>query len=255
MRKVSLLFALAVASLSTFAQYNGEIIQQTNASCVKTRAEVPKYHTVRNEIKAPGDILWLEDFSGGLPSGWVLDDNGVGGFEFNDGDTAYTGAYTDATDAMINSLTHANGYMHLPADYYNCRPGWPREMVDSPQDIDAYMETSAIDVSDPKFANGVVLKFDAWWRLCCSEANTKLDISVSWKDGEWTTFNGREVDAKIVAINDYPSGDNVATPSYDITALVDSARGVNGAAGNGTIKLQFRMLGGSHYFGLSTIFV
>jgi len=246
MRKVSLLFALAVISFSTFAQYNGEIVKRdNNASCVKSRVEVPKYHAVGNEIKAPGDILWAEDFSGGLPAGWTLEDNGVGGFEFNDGDTAYTGAWVTAESAMINSLTHANGYMHLPADYYNCKPGWPREMVASPQNIDAFMETAALDVSDPKFANGVILKFDAWWRLCCSETNTKLEVSVAWKAGEWHTFNGREYRSKVVAINDYPDGDNVVTPQYDITALIDSARGDNGGD---TIRIQFRMQGGSHYF-------
>lgn len=242
MKKVSLLLALAVVSFSTFAQFNRYQFEKNDAECVKTKAELKRTTTVNQEVKAPGDVIWSEDFTGGLPAGWtIIDDAGIGSWIWIDADTAYTGAYTDPLDAVVPGGS-AGGYMHLPADFYNCTPGvWPREMVATPVDMDATLQTASIDVSAA--TGGLVLKFSTWFRLCCSSTTTLLDVNVSGDGGAtWTTLNGRDVGAGTVAINDFPNTSFTnAISQYNISSIV-------AAGGTNTVMIQFRMQGGSHYF-------
>jgi len=239
MRKVSLLLALSVAGLTSFGQLNKALIQENDAECKRTSAE-PNKSYVAPATRAGGDVIWSYDFTTNpASSGFTMTDNaGIGGWLWIDQDTAFTGDYTPAVDAMISSSP--NGYMHLPADYYNCVPGvWPRTMVASPVNIDATLQTPAITLSG---TTGVVLKFKTWFRLCCSSTGTKLDVNVSADGGStWTTLNGRIVNGEAVAtaINAYPNGDQVAEFVYNISSIV----------GNSTsLMVQFRMQGGSHYF-------
>jgi len=255
MRKVSLLLALTVAGLSSFAQYNVKTVEKSNDDCSFNRLETRQVINTNNENRAPGDVLWSEDFENLVvvsqdyagddvlaPAGWtVTDDAGVGSWKGMTIDTAYTGAYTDPAEALIATSTAATpGYMHLPADFYNCTAGsWdPREMVASPVDMDATLTTGEIDVTAFNTL-GVILKFDQVHRLCCSSANTKLEISVTSDvaAGVWTTFDGRTINGVEVPINE--SSANAAEWQTPITSIV---------AGASWIKISFRMQGGSHYF-------
>jgi len=252
MRKINLLFLLAAASLSSFAQYNGINEKEANLECAKSQGTAPSQDIRVATNRAAMDTInnYYFDFSDldgdgnhTLPSGWTSVDKTSNGFEFVVTDTTYTGAYTNGSDgsntySSIESATAANGFLHLPSDYYNCVPGvWPREMVDSPVDMDAYVETDWMDFSSS--ANGVIMRFSEWFRFCCSSANTKWEVSVTVNGSDWTTMDAMDA----TAINDYPTtvnGDQIHIMEYNITEAI--------SADPTHVKIRFSMYGGSHYF-------
>ncbi|MBN2669483.1 MAG: T9SS type A sorting domain-containing protein [Bacteroidales bacterium] len=240
MRKVSLLLALAVGSLTAFSQVNRPSVIKADAECAKSAKEAVSVKTSNQGIKAPGDVIWSEDFENGIPAGWTLtDDANNGGWVLTD--TAYTGRYTNPLYAELDGVAGDDKYLHLPADFYNCVPGvWPREMVDSPVNMDATVETDYIQLNG---VTSAILTYKTWFRLCCSSSSTKIDVNVTFDGNTWITLDGRNINGNVVGINDYPAQDEdyTAIPSYDLTQFITD----NGAT---QLKFQFRMQGGSHYF-------
>ena len=259
MRKVSLLFALAAMSLTTFAQYNRVDTQKSNSTCaVKSVSEkrvCTKKASPSNEIKAPGDVFWSEDFTnvangGDADAGWTytLDNPATGpadapnAWVYIDTDTIFgcqslSGGVDDHGVNMIPGTT-PNGYLHLPIQYMNCVPGtYPRELAENTVDIDATAESPWIDLTGAP-AN-LVLKYKTLFILCCSPVNTKIDVNVGVDtDGDdvidnWTTLNGRDIGGE-VAINEWGG--------YDWQSNISSI-----VAGAAQMKVAFRFQGGQHY--------
>jgi len=250
MRKVSLLFALAVAGLTSFGQQNVKNIQVAKDACVFSN-DVERQHTrttQQGQVKAPGDVVWSEDFSGlegdatNLPAGWTMtDDAGIGGWVTTD--TCYDASHTSPYYAQIGSATADNGYMHFPLNRYNsvwndATGEWD---FDGTQDlVDATLETPNITVPS---GTPLVLQFDTWFRYCCDPAMA-FDVNVSGDNGAtWTTFSGRTFGGIEVALNDYPPEyvNQSAKWIADITSVV-------AAGGAGTVKIQFRVHGAAFYF-------
>jgi len=235
--KKSITLLLLISSIFSFSQYNQTFIERNNAIPIPQKNSST---TNTRNLMSNNNLIWEEDFSDGIPSGWTLTDNaGIGGWIYNNSDTTYTGAFTYQDMAYLHSESNNNGYMYIPADYYNCIPGvWPREEVNSPTNIDAIMETDWINI--PGGSTEYILTFDTWFQICCSESNAKLDINIATIDAPetWTTLNAQEFSYGIIPINGYPNGNNVAHVLKNITSIIGSSS---------QIKIQFHMHGMTKY--------
>ncbi|MAY84998.1 MAG: hypothetical protein CMP59_12785 [Flavobacteriales bacterium] len=176
--------------------------------------------------KAFRDTILYEDFAGALPAGWTVSNNASNGNDWvwAAGATAPGGQYSTNT-AALSSTSSANGYMMLPADFYNTPfpPGGPIGM-------DTWFSSPSFSMNP--VVNSVIIKFEHSQRYCCNAAND-LVLEVSSDNINWTTFDatgGRSP--------------NTATPNGEELTINVSAVLANQTTG----YLRFRSTGNSHYY-------
>ena len=187
----------------------------------------PVKATASSNEKAPGDVIWSEDFTGGFPTDWYVMDNTGNGYNWvlDPGVSNVTGDYTNATPI---ASTSGGNYMLLNGDGYNS------PLPPSPIDMDAYFQTNGIMLNGE--AN-VTVRFQQKFRLCC-QASAALNLVVS-TDSTFATNVGTFDVRQGVAINTQ-SADPI-TQSVNITSIVGGY--------TGRIYLRFHWaLGASHYY-------
>jgi PKD repeat protein len=238
MKKYKLSLITLLLSIIGMGQGNSELLEpQFQVSQLVVEANNSKNHS--SLIKAPGDIVWGENFSNGFPAGWTLEDNaGIGGWVYIDADTMYSGAHINGDFSMQGNTP--GGYMHLPADYYNCVPGtWPRVTSSNLVNIDASMTTDWLNITYE--SGGLILKYATFFVLCCHSVDAQIEVSVTVDGSTWKTYNSRDINGEIISLNSYPSQSQLA--SYPEYFIPDSFLN-----NSDSIKIKFHMHGASHYF-------
>ena len=187
-------------------------------STIARQAGVSPQSNTQFTSRAPGDIVWEEDFAGGIPTGWSLSATPTGA-EWIHTTAAPTGQYTG--ESAIASTTGTNGFMQLNCDGYNT-PGTPQTF----EVITSSFETS--DITVPTNV-ALVLEFEHYGRVF-----TNTEMLVEWStDGgtSWSTVDVRD-----------GVGANQATANPVLRNVY------LGSIPGGQVRLRFTWANESHYF-------
>ena len=231
MKKIYLCaLALSVGSLSFGQNISGKTFENA-----KLKKELDQYGPSKNYAsstinKAPGDTIWEEDFTGGLPTGWYVQDN--------TGNNAVwviqaAGTLPDA-DFTTNQATIASNSggncMLLYSDLY-----------ESPMpaggyyDMDSYFQTSGIQVSN---FNGVSINFQQSFRRCCAITPAPVSVvSVSTDSTFATNFQEYDIIGGV--------GGNIASADpMDVSINISAIAG----SYTGKIWVRFHIKSGSEAY-------
>ena len=176
--------------------------------------------------KAFGDTLFYDDFDS---LRWTVVNNNPNNFLWR-WDTVYSNGQFSNANNIITSTSAANGFMVLPADFYNT----PIAMSGIP--MDTYFESGSIDLTKggttPRGFCSVWVSYQQALRYCCSGAN-RLVLQVS--SDNFITF--QEYDAtNSLAVN-------AASGTFTNIINISSA-----AAFTPNIKVRFLSEGNTHYY-------
>ncbi|PLX22473.1 MAG: hypothetical protein C0599_06295 [Salinivirgaceae bacterium] len=254
MKKVTLFFAMIVFASFAFAQKSFEP-QKYNLDVAQPGTEL---HSKVNKRKAPGDVLFEEDFDGAdwsatsnngepvpanAPSGWELGDFSGNGFYFRWDTVGPRGIFSNPEGSGgdcslhadgLNSTTGANGFMMLEADHFNSAADCSQYFEDA---MDSYVEYNAgIDLSDQP---AVHLIFEQANRMCCGVSGDNNAFFTVSTDGG-TTWSGITVsvsDASNATIGSITGGP-ANNSEFDISSI---------AGNESNVMFRFHMKGVSHY--------
>lgn len=175
---------------------------------------------VKSSVKSPGQVIWSEDFGGGIPQNWQLVTlSGPGGFKHS---TIGSQGQFGSTTVIINSTTPANGFLMIDPDGANS-PGSSSNYID----VYAYAQTPAIDLSQYK---GVNLEFQHFFRAF---SDADLKVGVSHDGNSFRYFDLRR---------EVPSNASSSNPLNEVIPISDIA------AGESTVYLRFMWERGSSYY-------
>jgi hypothetical protein len=186
--------------------------------------------TTRSDTRAAGDTIWYEDFSDStaVMTSFTFNDSTSNNFNFMWVSTGLSGAaYTSVGEMSINSPTGTNGYMLLPADWYNSDHNGN---MTTQINMKASMKTPAIDCSGK---SSVILRLYEKFRFCCSSTSFYVRVDVSNNGNTWTSYDLKK-ETQV----------NSATPNplmmeFNISAV---------AANQPTVYIRISYGGASHYF-------
>ncbi|PLX22472.1 MAG: hypothetical protein C0599_06290 [Salinivirgaceae bacterium] len=250
MRKVTLLFAMIAFASFAFAQ-KGFVPQKYNLYKAQPGTEL---HSNANSTKAPGDVIFSEDFDGAdwsatsnngepvpanAPAGWVLGDLSGNGFYFRWDTVGPRGIFTSPGDGCtapadpLQSTTGANGFMMIEPDFFNSAADCSQYFEDG---MDSYIEYNAgIDFSAEA---AIHLVFEQANRFCCSySGDSDAWFRVSTDNG--TTWSGLKVSE-----GDINSGVGSITGGAAYVSEFDIS---NDVAGEANVIFRFHLNGLSHY--------
>ena len=217
--------ALLLSATLVIGQSNNLLNPPTQArlSVEDSEGSSVKNNTTDND-KAPGDVLWSEDFTGGFPAGWTK-----GGTTNAGADWMINSAPISAQYTTEDPVVSASGGNHML--YFS------EIVVPTFTDHDAWFQTDAITLTG---AASYTVKFDQKFRLCCAGA-AALDVEISsditFASGV-TTYSARGA----TAIN-AQSGDDVLQQATYLN-ITD-----NWGGSTATIYMRFHWnLGASHYY-------
>lgn len=181
---------------------------QEEVVTIKPAKQQPDY---RNKAAT----IWSEDFAGGFPSTWTIDDqSGICPWVYStDGSWGnFSGGGTTAGAAAINSTTSSNGFLINDPDSANhFTYGQPSGA--NYQYLTTSFKTDAIDCSGHP---NVKLEFEQSFRF---NNNLDLEVSISNDNLSWTTYlvqgtavnNTASADPDLVSINISPVAGNQPT--------------------------------------------
>ena len=176
--------------------------------------------------KAFGDTLYYEDFDS---SRWSIVNNNPNNFGWR-WDTVYPAGQYSTNVSVINSTSRRNGFMVLPADFYNT------PIVNGGLPIDTYIESDSIDLTknraNPNGYCGVWVRYQQSLRYCCNPSNLLL-LQVS-------TDN-------FVTWTDYDASNNIAVNAASGT-MTNTINISSAAANSANIKIRFLASGMTHYY-------
>ncbi|MBE9469444.1 MAG: T9SS type A sorting domain-containing protein [Bacteroidetes bacterium] len=214
MRKITLMLTLLSFSFLTFAQMSIAEKEKSNADF-----HVNNYKSVKS-IKASGEVFFEEHFDetrwaasvndenlaipDKMPDGWSVYDRTKNKFNWHWSKQGPRGKYCSGNadvlepdnTMIIHSNTPDNGFMMLESAYFNTDASG--NIVATSIDMDCFLQSPAYDLSGTA---GVILKFEEYFRYCCSSADSKLDVLVSADfdptdsnidNGHWTTYDVRQ---------------------------------------------------------------
>ncbi len=173
------------------------------------------------QIKNDEDIIWYEDFNGGLPDDWEsVDVSGLVSFEHT-----FEGPQGPYSVGMVplNSATAHNGFMILDSDLATSQN--PDGLV-----TDAWIQSPPINLSN--YAR-VQLRFQHNFRYCCSPGQVQIVAEVSTDGENWTTWDVRD---------GYAPNNTSPNPIQKTINISDAA------AGQEQVWIRFRKTGATHYW-------
>ena len=173
------------------------------------------------QMKSDEDIIWYEDFNGGLPGDWENTDvSGLVSFEHT-----FDGPQGPYSIGMLplNSATAHNGFMILDSDLATSLN--PDGLV-----TDAWIQSPPIDLSDYE---RVQLRFQHNFRYCCSPGQVEIVAEVSTDGENWTTWDLR---------NGYAPNNTSPNPIHKAINISEVA------AGHEQVWIRFRKTGATHYW-------
>ncbi len=166
MLKIYTFILTLIDSVTAFTQHN---IQKgfENVRMQLSEAEPQLYKPVKYtpNDKAPGDTLWSEDFTNGLPNGWYVQDNTGNNYDWvvNSGPIQNNNltpqGYTQTT--AIASKSEGN-YMLLFSDEYN---RVQLATTGAADDMNSYFQTNGIQVNNEPALN---VSFQQKFNKCCA---------------------------------------------------------------------------------------
>jgi hypothetical protein len=206
--------------------------------------------------KAPGDVIWSEDFDGAdwsatsnngvpvpanAPANWTLHDNTGNNFNWRWDTVGPRGIYTSPGDdchepsVALMSTTGSNGYIMLEADYFNTASDCSAFYDES---LDCYFQyEGGIDFSGQ---TTIHLLFEQANRFCCLYGESSdAWFSISIDNG--TTWNSISVSEAPIAYSLGVLGDRPYVSEFDITNMV---------VGHSNVWFRFHLLELSHYYWL-----
>ncbi|MDT8411524.1 MAG: T9SS type A sorting domain-containing protein [Vicingaceae bacterium] len=218
MKKIYLCaLALSIGSVSF-----GQSVMQKTFSNAQLEVYNPQADvTIKSNninAKAPGDTIWSEDFTGGIPAGWTT--GGADGTNWVINSAPISAPFTNT--GPIASTSGGNHMLFFG------------ETINPVADRDAYFQTSAIALTGQP---AVTVIFQEKFRLCCA-SGAQLNLVVS-TDPTFQT-NVQTFDARGGVPINAMSADPLVK-SINISAIA------GGVTGN--IYLRFHWAtGASHYF-------
>jgi hypothetical protein len=194
MKKATLLIASLGFTLFSNAQQNASVLNFNPSDSPRFTSPNSEFkNTTFNTNRAPGDVLFSEDFSTGLgawttsgPQGseWLIDMDGP------------NGGYSDPVYDIIESPSVGNGFVIFDADFYNAND-------DNPE-LYGNLISPVIDLST---VPGATLKFYQKYRSCCAFAwYPKVQVSTD------NFANFEEFDVTVHGINT-----NDASPTIEMS--------------------------------------
>ena len=184
-------------------------------------------------LKAGGDTIWTEDFTGGMPAGWtVVDGNGM---SYDWTISSASNITADYTNTTAIASTSGGNYMLLFGDNYNTGGGSTA--------MDAYFQTSAINLGTLSGGTGypaVSIRWQQKFRNCCSGNSMSMTIQVS-RDAAFTpgaTTISYEANPGVAV--------NAGSADPEMTEVNISA--VAGGNYTGDIYIRFHKINDSHYY-------
>jgi len=182
---------------------------------------------------------------GNMPNGWSVVDNTGNNYFWRWSTTGARGRYTSPAegadalvvpnnDARVKSHGDAHGaekgFLLLECDLFNTTP--EGEMMESPIDMDTYIQFGPIDLSSATY---VCLYFEQYHRFCCNPygANSGAKLLVSVDGNNWTQFSVEQA-----SVN--------ATPKVNPSIIDMSVSDI--AAGQSTVYFRFHLMNESHYY-------
>ena len=177
--------------------------------------------TAELQIRSDDEIIWYEDFNGGLPGNWEnVNASGLVTFEHT-----YAGPQGPYSIGMLplNSATASNGFMILDSDLATSLN--PDGLV-----TDAWIQSPPIDLSNYE---KVQLRFQHNFRYCCSPGQVQIVAEVSTDGENWTTWDVR---------NGYAPNNTSPNPIHKAINISDVA------AGHEQVWIRFRKTGATHYW-------
>ena len=191
---------------------------------------------IQANYKAPGDVIWSEDFTNGLPKDWKVVDNTNKGYKWviNSDSISNTSATPPGfTDAGAIKSKSGGKHMLIFGDEYN-----RLEMANTGKatDLDSYFQTAAISV---KNMLGVSVNFQQKFRQCCAINPSPVVVLIASKDPNFKN-NVKEYDIIGGVAGNVQSADPM-NMSINISAIA--------ANYDGKIYLRFHIKSGtSHYY-------
>ena len=214
MKKVLLFTAIGLWATQLSAQSVQEYLVST--STIQNK-ELPDQKYLHSDIplnsvqpELAGDTVWLEDFSNGIPTGWVLSGADASTcpwrYTFTGSNGFFNGSYPIASDPM-NSASASNGFLLCDPDStnqaVNGQPSGSNYVY-----LESYITTSAIDLTGEP---SVRLEFEQSFRY---NNSPDMEVSVSTDGVSWTTFEAKGAIAANTASPD------PMTFSKDVSSLV-----------------------------------
>ncbi len=222
MKKIYFLASAVVLAGSLSAQKANSNLDAKPTN-VANRTSVSSNQLVK---KAPGDVLWSEDFQNGLggnntsttpawstgyagatdyTSTWKYDTSGP------------TGQYTTNAGALESS-TADNGWM-----LFDINATTDAENNNGFITADAWIQTPAIDVS--MMPSGLGLEIEHLYRTCCANANMPVNIFAGYVD-DATGLTWTQINSGNTSHNVYPptDGSNVSVRLMNISCVTNLAQ-------------------------------
>jgi hypothetical protein len=217
MRKIYLFtIALSVCSVS-FGQLS-TFDTPTRAMLTHQNDDVNTIKNTNNGDKTPGQVIWSENFTGGIPTGYTTGGADGTGWVINQNPLSATFTNT----GPIASSSAGNHMLFFG------------ETISPVSDRDAWFQTSGIDLVG---ALSHTIRFEQKFRLCCA-STAALNVVVS-ADSTFTT-----------GVYTYDARRGVAINAMSADPLVTSINISDNFGGfTGKIWIRFHWnLGASHYF-------
>jgi hypothetical protein len=230
MKRFTLLIVMMFSAALTFGQ-----VLRTAADAPIGQQPMNDTQNWTSPLKGGGDIIWQTTFDWANPAdergwtppdGWIIMDNSQLGnlWVWRGRNDTIKGLYTTVT-APSWFTTRDDGFVCLPMDEYNSRDG-----IGTDNASDSYIETPPIDCSA---VSSVVVKFNQYFRYCCSNYNLEMQVT---NDGgvHWATY-----DAKFAVAGNTFTPEKFRSPQINISDV---------AAGLPNVQVRFYMHGPSEYF-------
>jgi hypothetical protein len=205
-KRLFTLVGVCILSFGSFAQ-----VQAVEADGVAERSTRPANHPMadNNERALP---FWTEDFAGGIPATWTIDDSsGICPWTYSTDGTwgFFNGNSGTGPGATITSTTAANGFMICDIDSAN-NAAYGQPSGSMYQYLSSYIQTGAIDCSSEP---AVILSFEHLYRY---NNGVPMFVQVSNDNITWTSY-----DVSDGLANNTISADPV-TKTINITSVAGS---------------------------------
>lgn len=220
MKTLNLIFAFIISAFLAHAQQANQHQQLPSKETIFLLQGASNQHLQGLPFKSAGQVIWSEDFSGGIPALWnnhlVSGPNG-----FYHSVQGSQGQFGNPNNIIMSS-TPANGFLMIDPDGANS----PKPAVNY-HDVFAEITTSAIDLSNHP---GVNLEFVHYFRAF---DDAKLEVGISNDGQNFTYYDLRR---------NLPSNVSSQNPISEKIAISE-------IAGNqSTVYIRFKWSRGSSYF-------
>ena len=239
MKKIYLSALALSVGLTAFAQNQGpKVFEKAQHQLTEDNGVTMKNTSTSLNDKLPGDTIWSEDFTNGLPTGWYVQDNTGNNYDWviSNVDVQNNNSTPSGyTDASAIASTSGGNHMLLWGDEYNRIQLATTGVAD---DMDSYFQTNGIQVNN---FLGVSVTFQQKFRRCCAITPAPETVLVASTDSTFAT-NFQEYDIIGGVDGNVTSADPMIT-SINISAIAGSY--------TGKIWLRFYVKSGSsHYYNM-----